>query len=317
MLSVIIVSYNTEKILKKALKKVYSQKDFKGFEVIVVDNNSKDGSCAMVEKEFPQVKLIRSSVNGGFAAGNNLGIDEASGNYILLLNSDAFIFNDTFKESVNYMDANPRAGIMGAQLVCDDGSPQPSARSLPTPMQKLRVLSGFDTRYPKEETYFNYYKANETNRPKPQKTGWVPGTYFLIRREVIDEIGVLDDKFFMYYEEVDYCYRAQKAGWDVVFNPKITVIHLGGASSLTTKKEISRKGRQLVDIRVNSEYYYYRKNSGFITMMLAAAFEIGWKSLICIKNYILKDKYSHIKSDEAKQAIELVWQRMKQEFSFR
>jgi len=315
-LSVIIVSYNTENILKKALTKVYQQKGFTDFEVIVVDNNSHDGSCAMVKRNFPQAKLICSSVNGGFAAGNNIGIEVAIGDYILLLNSDAFVFSDSFKESIAYMDAYPKTGIMGVQLVCEDGSPQMSACELPTPLQKFKVLSGLESRYPSYETYFNYYKADDNYYPEPRKVGWVPGAYFFIRREVVEKVGILDNNFFMYYEEVDYCNRTHKAGWDVIYNPNIAVIHLGGASSMTTNKKISRTGRQLVDIRVSSEYYYYRKNSGFLTMLLAAGIEIGWKSLICIKNLIIKDSLSQNKFDEAKQAIELVWLKIKREVSY-
>jgi len=313
MLSIIMVSYNTEAILKKALTRVYAQKQFNDFEVIVVDNASRDGSCDMVKRDFPQVRLIEHDTNAGFAAGNNLGIAVARGEHVLLLNSDAFVFDDSLKASVDYMNAHPEVGIMGAQLVCEDGSPQPSAREFPSPMQKWRVLSGLESRRPSYETYFDYYQADDVQIPEARKVGWVPGTYFLIRREVIDAIGLLDERFFMYFEEVDYCYRATQAGWDIVFNPAITVIHLGGQSSLTTKKEVSRTGRQLVDIRVNSEYDYWRKHSGLPTMLLAAGLEIGWKGLIWSKNRLLTGNEAQIKRAEAGQAISLVWRKVARE----
>lgn len=310
MLSIIVVSYNTENILRTALKRVYNQVTFEDFEVIVVDNASSDGSCDMVRREFPQVKLICHDSNDGFAAGNNIGLEYASGEYVLLLNSDAYVFDDTLKLTVDYMDNNPNVGIMGAQLVCEDGSPQPSARDFPTPWQKFRVMTGMDARNPSYETFYDYYKADNVEIPEARKVGWVPGTFFMIRRELIEEIGALDELFFMYFEEVDYCYRANMAGWDVVFNPAVTVIHLGGQSSLTTDKKVSRQGRQMVDIRVTSEYDYYKKHLGRRTMFMAAGFELFWKGLVWMKNNLLRGKHWKMKAEEAGLAVELVWQKI-------
>lgn len=314
-LSIILVSYNTREILNNALTKVYEQTQMSDFEVIVVDNDSHDGSADMVAQFFPQAKLIRHDQNAGFAAGNNLGITMARGDYILLLNSDAYVFDDSLIDTVNYMEAHPETGIMGPQLVCEDGSPQPSARQFPSPWQKLRVLSGFESRHASYETYYDYYTSQSDIHPEPRKVDWVPGTYFMIRREVIDQIGVLDERFFMYFEEVDYCLRATRAGWNVVFNPGIPIIHLGGQSSLATQKEVSRTGRQLVDIRVNSEYDYYRKNAGTIVMLLAAGIELSWKSLIWLKNRILRNPQAQIKREESQMALGLVWRKLIHEFS--
>ena len=316
MLSIIIVSYNTEKILEKALRKVYAQTEHSDFEVIVVDNNSWDGSCDMVAEKFPQVNLIRHDENGGFAAGNNIGIEYAKGDYILLLNSDAYVFSDTLRDSVEYMEANPAVGIMGAQLVCEDGSPQPSAREFPTPWKKLKVMTGYESKHPSYETYYDYFQAEAGQEPLPRKVGWVPGTYFMIRREVIETVGLLDDRFFMYFEEVDYCFRATQANWDIVFNPKVTVIHLGGQSSIASNKKISRKSKEILDIMVNSEYDYYRKNAGFRTMLMAAGVEIFWKSLIWIKNHIVPGALAHVKAEEAKQSIRLIIRKMRSELIF-
>jgi len=313
MLSIIVVSYNTEAILKNALDRVYQQTGLDDFEVIVVDNASSDDSCNMVEREFPQVKLIRHHSNDGFAAGNNIGIQEAKGDYILLLDSDAYVFDDTLQLTVEYMETNPAVGIMGAQLVCEDGSPQPSARSFPTPWQKFRVMTGLDARNPSYETYYDYYKAEMREIPEPRKVGWVPGTYFMIRREVLDQIGLLDEMFFMYFEEVDYCLRATNAGWDIVFNPAITVIHLGGQSSLATNKQVSSHGRQMIDIRVNSEYDYFKKHMGKKMMYVAAASELFWKSIVWMKNQVFRGKHWVQKSREAGLAVELVWRKIRLE----
>jgi len=315
-LSIIVVSYNTQALLRKTLEHVYRSTGFTSFEVIVVDNASHDGSPEMVEREFPQVQLIRNPGNLGFAAGNNPGIRVAQGEYILLLNSDAFVFDNTLRDTVAYMDDNPSTGIMGPQLICEDGSPQPSAQQFPTPWRKIKVLSGWESRHSTYETYHDYFKEQEGRSPVARSVDWVPGTYFVIRREALNDIGLLDERFFMYYEEVDYCLRAKAKKWKVDFNPQISVIHLGGASSLSTQKTVSRTGRQLVDIRVNSEYDYFRKHVGFSGVFLAGAFEIGWKSLIWTKNLILRDKSSKIKREESRLAISLVFRKLMREISF-
>lgn len=315
-LSIIIVSYNTKALLQKALSRVYQTRGFTSFEVIVVDNNSHDGSADMVAQEYPQVTLIRNEDNVGFAGGNNPGMKIAEGEYVLLLNSDAFVFDSSLLETVDYMDAHLETGVMGAQLICEDGSPQPSAREFPTPWRKMKVLSGWDARHSNYETFYDYYQDEGKGKPEVRKVDWVPGTYFMIRRKAMEEIGLLDERFFMYYEEVDYCLRAKKKGWTVDFNPKICIIHLGGQSSLSTQKSISRTGRQLVDIRVNSEYDYFRKHAGFVSMVLAAGFEVGWKSMIWLKNFILRSENSAIKVSESQQSISLVLKKMRKEFSF-
>ena len=313
MLSIILLSYNTEVILKEALRRVYLPKKINDFEVIVVDNASTDNSCDMVEREFPQAKLIRHTRNVGFAAGMNIGIKAAKGDYILLLNSDAYVLEDTLDETVSFMDRNPKVGILGPQLVCEDGSPQPSARQFPSPWRKWRVLSGVEARYPRFETHFDYFHLDDSIIPNTRLVDWVPGTYFVIRRDLLDEIGLLDERFFMYFEEVDYCYRARQANWDVAFHPALTVIHLGGASAVSTQKEISRKGRMLVDIRVASEYDYYLKHAGKGGMLMAAGVELGWKGLIWLKNQVLRDHLSLMKSEEAAQDMSMVWQKVRME----
>lgn len=315
-LSVIVVSYNTRKLLRKALNHVYASQGINSFEVIVVDNNSHDGSPEMVAREFPQVHLIRNSDNVGFAAGNNPGIEAAKGEYVLLLNSDAFVFDNSLKRTVEYMEANPETGIMGPQLICEDGSPQPSAREFPTPWKKMKVLSGWDSRHSTYESYYDYFKEGPDMHPVPRSVDWVPGTYFMIRREALNDIGLLDERFFMYYEEVDYCLRAKAQGWKVDFNPQISIIHLGGQSSISTQKTVSRTGRQLVDIRVNSEYDFFRKHAGSSGMFLAAGFEVGWKSLIWLKNLLIRGKYSAIKMEESQLAISLVIKKLRKEVSF-
>jgi len=316
MLSIIIVSYNTKKILKKALTKVFEQTDYTDFEVIVVDNNSHDDSCKMVKREFPQAKLISSSVNGGFAAGNNLGIEQARGDYILLLNPDAYVFPDSIRTSVEFMEDNPKTGIMGPQLIGEDGALQPSARKFPTPWEKLKVLSGYESRYSSFKTFYDFYQDQDREMREPRNVDWVPGTYFLIRRQVIEEIGNLDEIFFMYFEEVDYCWRAKRAGWEITFNPSVTIIHLGGQSSLASKKEICPKSRQLLDILVNSEYDYYRKNSGVFTMLLAAGVEIAWRTLVYLKNSLIRTGSFAMKASESKMSIHLIWLKIRRELSF-
>jgi len=134
----------------------------------------------------------------------------------------------------------------------------------------------------------------------------VVGAYFLIRKEVTDQIGFLDERYFLYFEEIDFCLRAQRAGWEVLFYPDAQVIHLGGQSSSTTKRPMTRAGKQLIHFRVKSELRYYRKNCGLLTMLASAGVELSWKAVIFLKNLIIPGRYAAIKRREAAATINII-----------
>jgi GT2 family glycosyltransferase len=261
--SVIIVSFNTRDVLRECLRSVYREMGALDVQIIVVDNCSTDGSPKMVEEEFPDVTLIRSNINLGFGGANNLGFQSAEGRYIVLLNSDAFLTPGALQLSVEHMDADLHIGLGGGRLIGRDGSWQPSARMFPTVLNDLMVLSGLAARFP-ESRFFGRADRTWANEMEASEVDWVPGAYSIFRAEALTEIGLFDQRFFLYYEEVDFCKRLKQAGYSIWYWPDITVIHIGGESSRQIKSlDLTKSGAQLTLWRMRSMLLYYRKHHGF------------------------------------------------------
>lgn len=216
-LSVIIVNYNTKGLLQRCLQSVFSSKtDFK-FEVLVSDNGSNDGSVEMVKNDFPQVKLIENHANLGFSKGNNAALPKALGRYCLLLNSDTEVTPNTFDESIKYMDTHPEVGIMGCKVLLPNGELDKACRrKFPNPRNSFLRLFGLKK--------FSDYNINA---PMDQEleVDSVMGAYLLIRKSVMDKIGLLDEDFFMYGEDLDWCWRMKEAGYKVMYNPRAEIVH--------------------------------------------------------------------------------------------
>jgi N-acetylglucosaminyl-diphospho-decaprenol L-rhamnosyltransferase len=256
-LSIIIVSYNTASLLRQAITAVREASRNLLTQTIIVDNASRDDSVDMVKREFPDCSLILNSVNVGFGRANNQALPMASGRYVLLLNSDAFVSPDTIEKTVAYMDGHSKCGILGVKLVGRNGEPQPSARHFPNPWNLFLWRTGLNR-------FFGNVQMVDDNRwdgTSPCQCDWVTGCYFLIRREVIDQVGLFDPRYFLYYEELDHCFAAKRSGWEVHCYPYTTVIHIGGESA-KSDGEISASGRQLVALEIESEMLYFRKNLG-------------------------------------------------------
>lgn len=275
-------------------------------ETFVVDNASGDGSAEMVSQEFPEVDLTASPRNLGFAAGNNVALRKASGRFLLLLNSDAYLLPGILERTIRFMEENPKCGVLGIRLVGEDGKLQPSARMLPNAWLKFLVISGIASKFPNSHT-FGGPDYSWWDHSSVKEVGWVPGAYFLIRREVTDKIGFLDERYFLYSEETDFCLHTKRAGWEVIFYPDAEVIHLGGESSKTTKKRMSGTGKQLIHLRVKSEFRYYRKNFGLCRVLSAAFVEVFWKLVVWIKNFIIRAEDSAIKREEAAVILGLIF----------
>jgi GT2 family glycosyltransferase len=260
--SIVIVSFNTRDVLRECLLSIHREAGSLRHQIIVVDNSSTDGSPAMIEQEFPDVVLIRSEVNLGFGPANNLGFEAARGRYIVLLNSDAFLTEESLQRSVEHMDTNPRAGLGGGRLIGRDGSKQPSARMFPTVFSDLIVLSGLAARYPQSH-FFGYFDRTWANEMEAAEVDWVPGAYSIIRPEALAASGPFDPRFFFYYEEVDLCKRIQQAGYSICYWPDIVVVHIGGESSRQLRPiELSKTGSKLTLWRMRSMLLYYRKHHG-------------------------------------------------------
>jgi GT2 family glycosyltransferase len=233
-LSVIIVNYNVKHFLEQCLLSVQRACEKLPSEIIVVDNHSLDGSVEMLRRKFPNVKLIASEKNLGFSKGNNLGIAQAGGEFILLLNPDTVIEESTFEKTIAFMDARPEAGALGVKMIDGKGRFLPeSKRGLPTPEVAFYKMFGLAALFP-QSLRFGKYHLTYLDKDKTHEVDILSGAFFLVRREVLNKIGLLDETFFMYGEDIDLSYRIQQAGYKNYYFADTSIIHYKGESTKKT-----------------------------------------------------------------------------------
>ena len=235
--SIIIVSWNTRSHLYNCLTSVYKQISSVNFEVIVIDNGSSDGSQEMVENQYPQVTLIKNATNRGFAAANNQGIAVAQGRYVLLLNSDTVVLHNSIDRVVSFADTHPDAAVVGCRVLNPDGTLQPTCFMFPSVLNMLLSSTYLYKIFPGSR-FFGRERMSWWLRDDVREVDVVTGCFMLVRRDAIEQVGRLDEQFFMYAEEADWCYRFRKAGWKALFTPSAEIIHLGGASTKQMKPEM-------------------------------------------------------------------------------
>jgi len=228
-LSIVILNWNVRDLLRQCLTSVYATRSTLATQVIVVDNASSDDSVAMVRGEFPDVRLIVNAANRGYTGGNNDGIAAAAGRYVLVLNPDTQVVGDALSTLVAYAEAHPDVGLVAPQLLNPDGSVQPSRRRFPTLTTALFESTWLQSIAP--HGVLNDYYMLDRSDDETQPVDWAVGACLLVRREVVDQVGMLDEGFFMYSEELDWCRRIKGAGWKIVYLPKAQVIHHMGKSS--------------------------------------------------------------------------------------
>lgn len=305
LVSILVVSFNTKGLLKRCLEELLNEVNDVPSEIIVVDNASKDGSADMVTEAFPEVKLIRSPVNLGFAAANNLGFKACEGKFIVLLNSDAFIRSGGLKIALDKIQKDPWVGLGGAKLVGEDDAWQPSFRQFPSLWNEFLQLSGLADRFPQSK-FFGKYNHTCDDQNKSTETDWVPGAFAIMPRQVIEKIGFFDEQFFLYYEEVDLCKRIQQAGFKIAYWPEVVVTHLGGASAMTVlQQSVTSKANQLVLWSFRSQFLYYRKHHGRCYAWLVYRFQVLWHALRKLKNWAHADKREE--SDRWQALIRQAW----------
>jgi GT2 family glycosyltransferase len=269
-LTTVIVSYNTRALLDPCLEALARACEPLGVcKTVLIDNASRDGSAEHVEAMHPQVHLIRSGANLGFGRANNLALPWFDSPYMLLLNTDAFVDEDSVVEAVRYMSATPDCGLVGVRLTGRDGEVQPSCRYFPTPSNVFLARTGLARRFPR----VRMIDGPDWAPPDIRECDWVPGCFLLIRKEVIAEVGLFDPRYFLYYEEVDLCLAAQRAGWKTVYLPTTTVVHIGGESAKSDSK-LTSGGKQIDSISMESAMLYFRKNFGLGTLMRHVSLEI-------------------------------------------
>lgn len=255
--TVVVVNYNTAHLLGRMFAALEAGRGDLKLQVIVVDNVSRDNSVEVLRTQHPDAELIANPVNVGFGRANNQALPLVRGRYVLLLNTDAFVSADTLPKTVSFMDAHPRCGVLGVKLVGEDGSLQPCCRYFPTPWNVFLASTGLERLFPStrlvDDMNWDHASVRECD--------WVPGCYYLVRREVIDRVGLFDPRYFLYCEEVDHCRAARKAGWSVVYYPFTQVVHVGGESA-GSAGPLNPVGRQISALQIESELLYFRKHHG-------------------------------------------------------
>ncbi len=258
LLTIIVLAYNNCDLVVQCLGNFYDYAAALEWQVVVVDNGSTNGTASLVVEQFPAVKLIRSDRNLGFAGGMNLGLKEATGRVIVLMNSDVLISAETLQGAAESLLAQPGVGALSPLLRTPDGTPQAFAFGRDQSpwylfRRGLRALLGLGP-------------MHQWNVTQPLEVDWISGACMLVRREVVGQVGLLDEQFFLYFEDNDWCLRMRKAGWRIFYDPRFEVVHLGGAS-LPQRDRASQIYYQSL-IRFTAKHYGPLK-AGMIRVLLA------------------------------------------------
>jgi len=257
-LSIIIVSWNIKDFLRRCLSSIYKNPPAGAFEIFVVDNNSNDGTVEMIKKEFPDAILIENNKNLGFARANNQALRVSKDRYALLLNPDTEVLAGTLDGLINFMDNHPFCGALGCKIVYSNGNLQRSCRSFPTLLSEFWRNTTLDTLFPKNKLigkyHIGYWEHNDIREVEQ-----LMGACIMARRKTLEETGLLDEQYFMYYEEVDLCYRIKKAGWKIYFTPEAEIIHYAKQSSKQADVDM------LVE-RNKSLYRFFKKHYGRLSV---------------------------------------------------
>ena len=255
-LSVIIVNWNTKDLLHQCIESIKAHTKKISHEIIVVDNFSSDGSADMVEANFPDVTIIKNRENKGFGRANNQGLAQAGGKYILFLNSDVAVNENCLDVMFDFMEKKPDVGASSCKLTFPDGSLQHSCRVFPSFKVFFLMLLGLKYFFPNMKI-FREYLMMDWDHSDPREVDQIMGSFMFVRRDALDQIGSFDERYWMYFEEVDLCLRMKKAGWKVVHYPYASAVHFLSKSSeqWDEMKRVSEFQRSLLK--------YFRKNRNF------------------------------------------------------
>jgi len=274
ILSVVIVNYNTRALLRQCLESLMKPATGRTLQIHVVDNCSRDGSPEMVRRDFPDVHLIVNSANLGYARANNQGLRESQGEFVLLLNSDTIATPEALGIMALQLERDPGVGAVGARLVYADGRIQGSAKKLPTP---FNILAGrrslFFKAFPNNRFTLRYIPCLSPDLPGPLEVGYVSGAALMTRHSIIDSVGTLDEGYYMYWEDADWCYRIQKAGWKVMYVPEARIVHLEGRSSQEESSRLSFEFHKSLYRYFSLHYFSDKKNwlKPFVWTVLTAS----------------------------------------------
>jgi len=294
-LSIIIVNWNTSDLLRQCLNSIYGNSPLDAFEIIVVDNGSRDGSLAMLEENFPSVILIRNDQNQGFARANNQGLSIAKGRYLMLLNSDTIVLPQGLDKLIQTAEAHVEVGVVGPQILNMDGSIQKSWASFPSFFSELIGI--------------NVRRRNPvTTLPRVYDVDWITGACMLVRARTVAEVGMLDDGYFMYSEETDWCFRIKKQDWKIWYLSDAEIYHLGGGSA-------KRSSLLQLSLLYQNKIRYFNKFYGptqatLLRYGLAAAYFIGLIRRILF--FIRRDREEYL--DRIRVQSRLIWCLLQNEY---
>jgi len=267
--SIVIVAWNVRELLYNCMKSVYEQTNGISFEVIYVDNGSKDGSVEMVKKEFPGVRVIENERNEGFIRANNQAIEVAQGRYVLLLNSDTVVLDNAIDKTVAFADAHPDAAVVGCRVLNPDMTLQRSCFMYPSILNMFLAATYLYKIFPKNRFFgredMTWWEFNETC-----EVDTVCGCYSLVRKEAIDQVGFMDELYFTYGDDPDWCFRFRKSGWKVMFTPDGQIIHYGGQNTQQKAREFrwQLEGSKLIFMRLHRN----RRSFPFACLLTALFF---------------------------------------------
>jgi hypothetical protein len=282
---VIIVNWNTKDLVCQCIDSLAQTLKKTDTEVFVVDNGSTDGSLGVVREKFPGVRLIENPVNLGFAKANNQAISLSSREYLLLLNPDTQVKDEAIERMLSFMDAHPEAGVVGAQLLNVDASKQNSIANFPSLATELLNKSFLRWLFPDK------FPGKETDYPGPVEVDSVIGACMMARRKALEQVGLLDEEYFLFLEETDCCYRMKKAGWKIYHIPQAKILHFQGKSAE------AEKGKARIEY-YRSRYHYFRKNRGsfqssvlFIGLIIKLSVELVFATIVCVFTLFMVKKW--------------------------
>jgi GT2 family glycosyltransferase len=257
MLSIVLVNHNAREITADCIQSIYDKTKIP-FEIILVDNNSSDGSTPYIKNKFPEVRLLENKSNRGFAAANNQGINISTGEYIILLNNDTGLKNNALDKMVEYIDKNPKIGILTCKLFNADGiTVQRNCRAFPTPIGTMFGRASLFTKLFPNNPISKRNLLMNWDYKTVMEVDWVSGAALMAKKQVIDQVGLLDEKFYMYWEDTDFCKRARDAGWQIWFLPQGEIIHFTGKGG--GKRSFGLTNNTIYQMH-KSAYYYFRKH---------------------------------------------------------
>lgn len=281
-LTVVIVSYNVRYYLEQCLNSLLKATEGIESNVYVVDNHSRDGSVQYLEKRFPQVNFIASNHNLGFARANNIAIRQSDGEYVLLLNPDTIVGEETVRHSVDFMDKHPDAGACGVKMLQTDGrKARESRRGIPDPLTSLYKMTGLCACYPTHPKYGHYYMSG-ISWDEPARIEVVSGAFCMLRRTALDKVGFLDEDFFMYGEDIDLSYRILKGGFTNWYLPD-TILHYKGESTQKTSF-------RYVHVFYDAMLIFFRKHYGHLSFLLSIPIKaaIYMKALVALSGMLYR-----------------------------